>query len=402
MSEDRRSSAILEQGGGATSHASELQRRGIVYVINNLKAGGTERHLTRLIGGLVQRQSWDMSVFCLERSGPLVEEIEALGVEVIGSRTPWSMEPRRVMESLGGLRAHLRRTRPELVHCYLGAAGLMGTLGARTAGVPHVVTTRRGTELYAPTLGELLRFRGANIFADLGSSLIITVSEANRRQALREGTPKRKLLTIHNGIEIPREMPTTWAFTGHPVFGTVGSLLPMKGHRHLIHAMPQVLASLTEARCVIVGDGPERRNLEQLSRDLGVCDHLTFLGHQSDVQGILQTLDVFVLPSLAEGLPNAVLEAMSLGRAVIATDVGGVPEVVTPEVNGILVPAESSHALATAMIRLGGDQELRRVFGIQARECVAQRFSSATEIDRTEGVYLDVLDRGTRRPGTSA
>jgi glycosyltransferase involved in cell wall biosynthesis len=155
--------------------------------------------------------------------------------------------------------------------------------------------------------------------------------------------------------------------------------------------VPQVLAALPQARFILVGDGPERSALESRALQLGIGPHIEFLGLRRDISQILSRFDVFVLPSLREGLPNAVLEAMAWGLPVVATRVGGVPEVVTASETGLLVAPGAPDELAQAMITLGTDATRRARYGHAAQAIIASRFSPEREFRETEAVYLRLL-----------
>jgi glycosyltransferase involved in cell wall biosynthesis len=191
-------------------------------------------------------------------------------------------------------------------------------------------------------------------------------------------------------------------FPGSPVFGTVGSLVPCKGHSFLIDAMPPVLRTLPRAQFVFVGDGPLRARLEAQTRLYGVEAQVEFLGERSDALQLLSSFDCLVHPSLAEGMPNAVLEAMAAGLPVIVTGVGGVPEIVDDGLTGLIVPPRSSEALAARMIRVGSDEALRARLGTAAREAMATGFSVRREAEETLSVYHSLLrarEKAHRRRG---
>jgi glycosyltransferase involved in cell wall biosynthesis len=157
-----------------------------------------------------------------------------------------------------------------------------------------------------------------------------------------------------------------------------------------------VLTELPEGRFVLVGGGPERPRLEQLAAELGVAGTVQFLGQRTDISDLLPGFDVFVLPSITEGMPNAVLEAMVAGIPVVASRVGGVPEIVQDGETGLLIEPESPSDLARALIRLGRDAPLRLSLARNARAMVASRFNPRREVDETEAVYFQLLRRRLR------
>lgn len=368
----------------------------VVYVINNLRGGGSERHLVRLTGELARTGRWDISVYCLSRGGTFLPDMEERGIPVAGPVRPWSWRPWNLVRSVLDLQRHLRREKPAIVECYLVHAGLVGAVAARLARVPHVITTRRGISTSGRPVGDFHYYydRAAQAIADRLSDAIIAVSDAAASAAVQQGTPKEKLVTVHNSVPLPAAPAERAAlFEGDPIIGAVGSFYQIKGHRFLIDAAAHVLAQLPRARFILVGDGIERSNLERQVAQLGVADRVTFLGHRTDVGRLLPEFDIFVLPSLSEGMPNAVLEAMAAGVPVVATDVGGVPEVVEQERTGLLVPPGNAGALAAALVRLAEDANLRSRMSACARGVVETNFSLEREAQETENVYHRLLGR---------
>jgi glycosyltransferase involved in cell wall biosynthesis len=184
-----------------------------------------------------------------------------------------------------------------------------------------------------------------------------------------------------------------------PVIACVANMFAIKGQDWLIRAMPAVLASVPAAVLVLVGDGEWRETLERLARETGVGDRVIFTGSIANPLAVVEHADVVVLPSLSEGLPIALLEAMAIGRAVVASRVGGIPEVVQDGETGLLIPAADSAALASAIARLMMDPPLRANLGSQARAHVERQWSSQRMVACTTAVYDEVLAarKGGRR-----
>ena len=364
----------------------------VVYVINSLVAGGAEGHVVRVASGL-KRRGWDVSIFCLSRRGPLIQRAEVGGTRVVG---PASFEPRSSIQMLWAivpLYRYLRRSQPDLVATYLTASDVLGSLAARLAGVGRVVTSRRYLHGYHGI--KLLLYRLGMLLSDRLSDRVVAVSEAVRHQAVVEGTPPDVIETIHNSVQLPegngrdeRSLP------GQPIIGTVGHLHPDKGYATLIDSVPALLARLPDASVVIVGEGRDRTSLEYKAADLGVSNHISFLGERLDVPDLLHQFDIFVFPSLREGMPNALLEAMAVGLPVVASGVGGILEVVSDGENGLLVPPSSPGFLADAVVRLWSDAGLREKLGAAAARSIAENFGDVEqEVTRIEAVYLRVLGR---------
>jgi glycosyltransferase involved in cell wall biosynthesis len=287
-----------------------------------------------------------------------------------------------------------RATEPDIAHCYLNTAGVLGGAAARLAGVPSVVTTRRSVHAFSGVKGAA--FRAVTAVMDKLSDRVVAVSEAARLQAIGEGTPADKIVTIANAVDVSHQARRKLTLQGAPVIISVGTLRGIKGQLFLIDAMQHVLGSLPSARLFMVGDGPDRARLEDRAGRAGLADAVTFLGNRLDVPDLLQAADIFVLPSLVEGMPNAVLEAMAAGIPVVATRVGGVPEIVHHSETGLLVDPQSSPSLANGILRMATDLRLRESCAQRARCLVLQDFAPGRELASTENLYRDLLSAETR------
>lgn len=175
------------------------------------------------------------------------------------------------------------------------------------------------------------------------------------------------------------------------MIGTVGSLYPVKGHRHLLDALPAILKRHPRTVLLIAGRGELEMTLKAQATRLGVDGHVRFLGMRNDVQRLLSVMDVFVLPSLSEGLSMALLEAMVSGKAAVATKVGGNPELIDHGKTGFLVLPENSSDLADQLMALLDNPELIRAFGRAGAELVHRRFSKAEMISRYQALYASLL-----------
>jgi glycosyltransferase involved in cell wall biosynthesis len=206
------------------------------------------------------------------------------------------------------------------------------------------------------------------------------------------GLPASKLTVIHNGVDLPEKCPAdARAELGlRPddfVIGAVGRLYPVKGIQFLV----QALAQTRVGHLVVIGDGPEKSTLELLADRLGVADRIHWAGQRPDARNLMPAFDLFVQPSLHEGMPNTILEAMATGLPVVATAVGGTPEVVAHGVTGLLVSPKSPHALSEAISVLLDDADLRRRMGKAGRERVAQHFTVGRMVRKTEELYERLL-----------
>lgn len=299
-----------------------------------------------------------------------------------------------------------RKLRPALVHVNISGSEA-GLPAARLSGARAVVGTfHANPESDTGSLGmacRLLEWTGARCM-----DAAIAVSEDAKRQWIaRVRIDPRRVSVIYNGVDPGAFRPGRSASAvraqlglpeGAVVLGTNARLHPIKGLAHLLTAAPQILAARPQAHFVIAGDGPIRAELESMARRLRLGGQVRFLGFRDDIADLTQIYDLFLLPSLQEAVPFALLEAMSLGRAVVATECGGVPEVVLDGVTGSIVPPRDSRALARAVIDLLADDAKRRAFGEAARARVAEHYTPDRMLART----LDVIERTYARKAAGA
>ena len=363
---------------------------------------GAEVQVAAMAAYLVKDPGVEVSAV-LMNEGPLVYALRRLGVRV-------EVVDETRVGALGILRFLTRFFKEhhiQLVHTHRYKDSVLGALAAKLAGVPNIVRTVHG--LREPMTGwDRLKFR---VYETLDKATLVCFADlilAVSRQiaeTLRESGYRPTMVShIHNGVDLgtvgtTRSREETRALLGldsHTVlFGTAGRLSPVKGHAGLLRAARMVLETLPTARLVIAGGGPLAGELRAYAGCLGIDNKCLFLGPRSDVHDLIAAMDVFVLPSLHEGIPMAVLEAMALGTPVVATDVGGTPEVIQHGVNGLLVPSGDDRALADACVDLVADPFRARSLAVNARRTVEDAFSH----ERSGRDLVDVYRSISRAPG---
>jgi glycosyltransferase involved in cell wall biosynthesis len=357
----------------------------ILYLITELDVGGAQVALLRMLKGL-DRTRFSPAVACLyngDRS--IAREIRALSIPVFDAR----MRSRRDVPALWRLYNEIRRVRPTILHAHLFHANLPGRILGRLAGVPIIICTE-----HSMALESELRYRLNRWTIGLVDRVIAVSANVRDFCISHIGLPPEKVTLIYNGIELSAGLYTSrqaararlGLSSEETVLGVVSRLDPAKGIDVLIRAMPFV----ENATLVIVGDGVERSFLEGLAEELGVSGRIIWAGYRPDVYNLLQAFDVFVQPSRFEGLPTTVLEAMAAGLPVVATAVGGTPEVVEDGVTGLLVPPAEPTALAQAINHLLGDPALRLTLGRAGRERAAKQFSVEKMVCQTEALYMEL------------
>lgn len=296
------------------------------------------------------------------------------------------VDPRSTLELVEMLRRH----RLDVLHSHEFTFALYGHLATRLWRLPHIVTLHGGTYF-----GQRWRRRWALRQVIGGSRATVAVSGATRKViADIVHVPESVLHVIPNGVGfVPGERQPVRSEVelqpGELLIAAVGNLYPVKGHRTLVDALALLHAREPGLgwRAVIAGRGKEEPVLRQLAESGGIGDRVRLLGYRSDVANVFAAADMLVMPSLSEGLPLALVEAMMAGLPIVASEVGGIPEVVTHERDALLVPPGDPHALATALSRLLRDPELRSRLSTRARERAHAEYTLDGMCDRYLELY---------------
>jgi glycosyltransferase involved in cell wall biosynthesis/protein-tyrosine-phosphatase len=343
---------------------------------------GAEVQLATTASYLVERSDVDLTAV-LFNEGALARELRRLGVPV----TIIDEQRSSAVTILISLTRWLRDHPVEVVHTHRYKDTVLGAVAARLAGVPGVIRTVHGRG--EPLRGwPWVRYRLYEAFEKVTlrcfADRIVAVSRRLARSLEESGHKPGAVVAIHNGVELSRIRPTRdrkevrrelGIDFATPLIGAVGRLSPVKGHAHFVRAARLIAEKEPAARFLIVGDGPLRSELESCARRLGIGDACLFVGARQDVYDLVAAMDVFVLPSVDEGIPMALLEAMALETPVVATAVGGVPEVVAHRATGLLVRSGDEPGLAEASLELIRDPRLARALGARARGVVEAAFS---------------------------
>jgi glycosyltransferase involved in cell wall biosynthesis len=310
-----------------------------------------------------------------------------------------AISPRMDLLALWELFRFCRRERFDVVHTHTSKGGFLGRIGARLAGVPLVMHTAHGFYFNQMNCGpkEAMLYRALEKFASLFCDLIISVNEEDRLSAIQKGVVgPSKIRTVINGINTrrfenvvpPDSVRADLDASGQAILiGTTGRLMQQKGYHYLIQAMPSVLREFPRARVIFVGDGPLESELKGLADQVGVSDQCRFLSFRTDIPELLAVFDIFVLPSLWEGLSISLLEALAAGKPIVATNIKGNREVIDHGVNGLLVNPGDPAALAEGIIHLLRDKEKARAMGERAKEKAKAFFSEEAMVRRTLDLY---------------
>ncbi len=379
----------------------------VLRVIARMNVGGPAIHVVNLTAGLDPTRFESRLVTGTENPGEgslmdlaLEHHIQPIVIpEMVGQL---SLKPRD-LKALIALYRLIRREQPHIVHTHAAKPGVLGRLAARLAGAPIVVHTFHGHILhgyYRPLISRLLRWMERLLAR--GSDRIIAVSEQVKQDLVRyRVAPAGKISVIPLGFDLEpfldsaqhrgalfRELGLT---NGARLVGIVGRIFPIKNHQLFLEAAARVAAEEPHARFLVVGDGILREAMEACARGLAIADRVTFTGWRRDLPRIYPDLDVLVVSSRNEGTPVSAIEAMAAGCPVVATRVGGLPDLIDDGKTGHLVPSEDAGALAAAILRVLRDREAARTVAQAAREQVSRRFLVRRLTGDMERLYEELL-----------
>lgn len=359
----------------------------VVHVVHSLGVGGLENGVVNLVNR--NAPGLRHTIICMTTDGPLRQRLHP-GVDVFSL----NKRPGHDLPTLLRLVHLLRHIAPEVVHSRNWAT-FDAALAARLAGVPTVVHGEHGRDSTDPLGQNSRRNRIRKLCAPLVSRFVAVSEQLHRWLVEDVRIAARKVVTIQNGVDTDRFAPADRAAAraalglgmNQLVVGSVGRLDPVKDQVGLIHAFAQLLARWPRAVLVIAGDGPCRDELQALVTSLRLSGQVRLLGERHDIPVVLGALDVFVLPSIAEGISNTVLEAMATGLPIVATRVGGNPELVNDGENGRLVPSKDPSALSAAVATYLEYPRLRASHGQNSRLRAVEHFSLKRMSDEYCSLY---------------
>lgn len=371
-------------------------RRKVFFLLDSLNVGGTETQAVELAIRLDPAR-YDVTLGCLRARGPLLEKLTGSAVDL------QEFYPKGGFDSPGGiyqmlrLALFLRRGGFQIVHTHDLYANLLGIPAALVARVPVIISSQRDLahlDLYRTRRRVWVR-RLQNL-----STAVLTNANAVRDAVMAENhIAAGKIRVIYNGVDLERFIGKTrdrsWLAKNaeqEKWIVLVGNMhSDVKGHPCLIAAAQPVVREFPDVRFVLAGDGEQRQNFEQQVASLGLQNKFLFLGRHDDVPHLLACCDIAVLPSQAEGLPNAVLEYLAAGLPTVASQVGGNAEIIQNGKTGLLVPPDNSAALSEALLRMLRDPGFAMSLGNRGREYVISEFSFQRMIENTDQLYTGLL-----------
>ena len=364
--------------------------------------GGTRHHLLDLVSAL-DKEQFAVSVICSDlRDKTFRSDIEAMrsdGIDVTVIQMVRHISPLRDLSAFLRILRHMKRGNFSVVHTHSSKAGFLGRIAAKCAGIPVVIHTPHVLpfEMDTGAVRKAMYFLLERIAARCADR-IVCVSPSQKELAVRKGlADPDRLVVIENGIRASdyvhgtdrRRARAELGIEGEGLtVGLIGRFTRQKGQRYLLDAARQVLDKAPATRFVLVGDGETKVGLQKLAGKLGILEGCLFLEPRDDIAMLISAFDVIAIPSLWEGLPYIMLEAMAAGSAVVASRVGGIPDVIVSGETGLLVAPKDAGALARAIHDLLGDSDLRERLGSAAKNAVQSRPAQNDMVRATAELYV--------------
>jgi sugar transferase (PEP-CTERM/EpsH1 system associated) len=362
----------------------------VQHVVITLQPGGLENGVVNVVNGL-DKAKFRSSVCCLREIGVFGERLDKTLVKI--DELGWSggNDP-RIAFKLANL---FRRNRPDIVHTRNAESFYYGFLAAKLAGVPRIVHSEHGRTFD----DRQIRFFVQRLFSRKTDGIFAVSNELKSALTANIGIPSDRIAVLYNGVDIDRfklqdkaAARSALGINGNEfVVGSVGRLAKVKNYPLLLRAFARV--AKPEMRLMLVGEGPERESLLALAISLGVESRVWLLGHRENVAEMLCAMDVFVLPSLSEGMSNTLLEALCVGVPVIASRVGGNSETIDDQLTGLLFDSGDENALTQHLENIVADPDLRTKLSSAGKAKIQEQFSITAMIDRYEQYYEDVMNR---------
>lgn len=357
----------------------------ILHLTTDSRIGGTEKNIISLVTHL-NKDRYENTVVALMPGGEMIDGLRGYGIEAecLGMWNKFDLS------AIFKLYRIFREKKIDILHTYLFHANVLGRMVGRLAKVPVIISSIR-----------VMESRRHHLWIDWLTNWMVDaetcVCEAVRKFTMeRVGIRPDKLVTIPNGIDVREynldidlggEKRKLHIESNYPVLGVMGRLHEQKGYIYLLRAMVKIVKKYPRTILLVVGDGPLRKRLEGECAKLGINEAVKFLGFRKDIKELMTLMDVFVLPSLWEGMPNVLLEAMALGRPVVATRVGGAEELIEDGVTGLLVPPADEGTLAEAIINILTREDKGKKLSEIAKREVERRFALEDTIEKTERLY---------------
>lgn len=374
-------------------------KKRIIWLIDSLQPGGAEQLMPALLSHFDSKQfETRVCTLQIKKGNPISNELRERNIPVDFIKINSLKNPGNIFRILNYLNAHS----PDLIHTQLEFSDILGNIAAKILRKPSVSTLHtldvvRNYKFAAPR--QKLKWFVLKTFCDR----IIAVSEKTREHHIQNGKlPQEKLVTIYNGIQLSRFrdrdpsalIEKKLALKIPPdrkIITTIAVLREPKGIQYMIEAMLLVLKKHPNTIYLIVGDGEYRASLQDLIADRQLDGHVVMAGHRTDIPDILALSDIFVLPSLGDALPTVLIESLAAGTPVVATNVGGIPEIIEHNKNGILVPPANKERLAEASLFLIKDESLAKQLSNEGLQRANNLFDVRVQVKHLEDLYNELI-----------
>jgi L-malate glycosyltransferase len=388
-------------GLGGSEHLAETMDVPVLHLVNRFWIGGAERQFVERLR--LHPPGFGALVGCLELSGPMLDQVRSLGYEPVLFPLKGSMLRANTLKQVARMAALMREHRVRIVHATDFNTNLLAFAAGRLAGA-KVIVSRVDLGHLREGFGKW--HREAEKWNARHADLVVANADAVREVCIRdERCRPDRVVVVRNGIDLahfdrltaqPLQAPLPVGPDDVAV-AVIGNLWPVKGHRTLVEAAALLRDRLPRVKFLCAGEGPEREPLQKRVAELGLSDRVFLLGHRLDVPAILARVRAACLCSSAEGLSNALMEAMAAHLPIVATAVGGNPELVRPGENGLLVPYGDAASLADKLVELLSDAERAAGMGRRGRERIEAELTLPRMAEGYGAVYRRLLD-GERAP----
>jgi glycosyltransferase involved in cell wall biosynthesis len=364
----------------------------VLHLVNRFWIGGSERQFVERLRR--HPDGFRAVVGCLEKSGPMLEQVRALGYEPEVFPLQGSMMRGNTARQVARMAALMRAQRVKIIHTTDFSTNLLGLMAAKLAGTKAIVSR---VDLGHLRAGFGKWHRQTEKLVSRFADLVVANADAVRDLCIREeGVRPENCVVVRNGLDLPHfeslaVQPLQGPLPEGPLVAVIGNLWPVKGHRTLVEAVAQLPPDLHHVHFVCAGEGPEREYLTSRIVELGLQDRVHLLGHRLDVPAVLARSTAACLCSSAEGLSNALMEAMASRLPVVATRVGGNPELVRDGENGWLVPPGDAPALAARLTELLRARDDAKSMGLRGRRRVEVELSMEKMADGHGAIYRKVI-----------
>jgi glycosyltransferase involved in cell wall biosynthesis len=389
-----------------------MERNRILHIIDSLNRAGTESQLVLNLSAL-DRARFTNYLCYLHPVDFLAADARSLGAHVFCLRLNGK---RQWLSGIYRLVKFIKTMKIDLVHTNLYESDVIGGVASKLSGVPVICTWaspagaptafKKQLHLNSYKLG-LSMFLQRMIYKTCHNHFIAVSEHVKTSWINRRGFDQTRITVIPRAISQSLSQSVSVSVisearkklsldNSYPIIFNVGRLTPQKGQEYILEAMPFILNNFPEAKLLIAGEGPLRNEMENMIKDLGLNNVVSLLGNRDDIKILHLASDIFVFPSLSEGMPGALLEAAALGKPCVVADIEPVREILEDTKSGLFIPQHDSKALAQAVVRLSANRKEAHALGLKARETVLNRFIINNTVRKLEELYIKILNNRGR------